>query len=214
MLQLLSISPLYFFIAVFAIIVALSVHEFSHALGAYLMGDKTSQYAGRLTLNPLAHIDWMGFVLLLVVGFGWGKPVPFNVYNLRNNRWGQAIIAACGPLSNFLIVILSFGILYLLENIFGFSLENLLMQFLNYLLGISFVLGVFNLIPIPPLDGSKVFFSFLPKSAAPIIDFLESRGTFILIFFIVLDNFTGIQIISHFLNWSWNITGLDSLGGL
>lgn len=211
MLHLLSISPLYFFIAVFAIVVALSVHEFSHALGAYIMGDKTSQYAGRLTLNPLAHIDWTGFLLLLVVGFGWGKPVPFNVYNLRNNRWGQALVAGFGPLSNFLIVLFCFALLYFLLRILGMDFENLLVQFLRYLLGISFTLGVFNLLPIPPLDGSKILFSFLPNSAAPFIDFLESRGPFILIFIIILDNFTGIQILSHFLSWAWNLFSLDSL---
>lgn len=204
MIQLLAISPMYFLVAIFAILVTLSVHEFSHALGAHLMGDKTAQYAGRLTLNPLAHIDWLGFLLLLMVGFGWGKPVPFNVYNLRNNRWGQAVVAGFGPLSNFLLVALSFLLLYFLPNLFSLSPENLLVQFLFRLAQISFILGVFNLIPIPPLDGSKVFFSFLPKSAEPLINLLESRGPWILLLLILLDSFTGIQVFSRFLNWAWN----------
>lgn len=204
MLYLLYISPAYFFIAIFAIVVALSIHEFSHALGAYLMGDKTSQYLGRLTLNPIAHIDWIGFLLLVVAGFGWGKPVPFNVYNLRNNRWGQLLVALFGPVSNFLTVVICFLTLWILLRPFGFSLDNVLIQFLFRLLQISFVLGVFNLIPIPPLDGSKVLFSFFPQHNN-LIQILESRGPFILIFLIIVDNFTGINIFGGILDWAWRL---------
>src|SRR3989339_1829095 len=88
-----------------AIIIVISLHEFSHALMGYLLGDKTAEHEGRLTLNPLAHLDPFGTVMLLLVGFGWGKPVPFNPYNLKFQKWGPAWIALAGPLSNFLSAI-------------------------------------------------------------------------------------------------------------
>ncbi len=190
MLDLLQISPLYFLVALFSIVVALTVHEYSHALGAKLMGDNTSEYMGRLTLNPLAHIDWIGFLLLIVAGFGWGKPVPFNPYNLRNNRWGQALIAAFGPASNFLVAALAIIALRAL----GLAPHNLLAIFLGQLAFISVVLGVFNLIPIPPLDGSKVLFSLVREKSGNIVGFLEEQGARILLLLIIADMFLGLGV--------------------
>ncbi len=204
MLDLLSQSPWLFLAAILAIVVALSVHEYSHALTAYFLGDRTSQYMGRLTLNPLAHIDPLGLLLLIFVGFGWGKPVPFNIYNLRNNRWGQALIAVFGPLSNFLLAGAAYVLGNFLINASLLSFDNLLAQFLFRLIQINFVLGVFNLIPIPPLDGSKVLFSFLPEKFSPWIEYFETQGPWILLLLLIVDNFFGIHFLSGFLQFAWN----------
>lgn len=172
------------------------MHEFSHAFAAYIQGDSTSKYLGRLTLNPLAHIDWIGLFMLIFVGFGWGKPVPFNPYNLRNNRWGQAIVALFGPLANIVTGLIFVGVLRVIATFDLFPPTNLLVQFLLLLILINFILAVFNLIPIPPLDGSKILFSFLSSKYNDLIVFLETRGPFILIILILFDDLTGISIFS------------------
>lgn len=202
-------EPILFFAWVVAVIYALSVHEFSHAFTANLQGDDTAKIQGRLTLNPLSHIDWIGFIMLIVVGFGWGKPVPFNPYNLRNQKYGPALISLAGPISNFISAIV-FGVILRLISPY-FAPDNLLMGFLLLLVMINLILAFFNLIPIPPLDGSKVMFSFFPST--PKFDQiryqLETRGPMILIFIIILDNLLGVGIFSRILgaliNWS---TGL------
>lgn len=176
-----------------AFLFALSFHEASHAFAAFLLGDRTAQREKRLTLNPLAHIDWTGFLMLVTVGFGWGKPVPFNPYNLKWQRVGPALIAAAGPVSNFL-----FGtIATLLYLVFFRSLgpTNLLTTFFAMLAIMNMLLGLFNLIPLPPLDGSKALFAALaaPKYAH-IRTFLEQRGPFILLGLVLLDLFLGINV--------------------
>ena len=105
LISLLFSNPPVFIAAVVAILVALTFHEFSHALVSYLLGDQTAKRMGRLSLNPITHIDPVGFVALVTIGFGWGKPVPFNPYNLRYPKWGSAIVAAAGPVSNLLMII-------------------------------------------------------------------------------------------------------------
>ena len=101
-------SPIIFFIFILSILFALSVHEYGHAFAAYVLGDPTAKNMGRLTLNPLAHIDLFGFLFFLLVGFGWGKPVPFNPFNLRNKKYGPAIVALAGPLFNLFSIIIFF----------------------------------------------------------------------------------------------------------
>ncbi len=190
---------------VVAILIALSFHEFSHALAGYLLGDETAKVEGRLTLNPLAHIDPLGFLLLVLIGFGWGKPVPFNESNLRNQRWGPAIVALAGPLANLVLVIF-FGLVFkILMNFTSLGPENLLIQFLNLLLILNIILIIFNLIPIPPLDGSKVLFGFLASPRyGQFRFFLETRGPIILILLIVLDSFSGLGLFSSIFNWTIN----------
>ncbi len=161
------------------------IHEVSHGFSAYLQGDNTAKYAGRLTLNPIPHIDVFGSIILpliLVLShspmvIGWAKPVPFNPYNLRNQRWGEAIVALAGPLSNICIAVV-FGLFLR----FG-VLSSLAEPFL-YIVFINLVLAVFNLVPIPPLDGSKILFSILPYSMNNAREFLEKNGFFLLIFFV------------------------------
>lgn len=196
-LLLLTENPLYFLAWISAILVALSVHEFSHAFVAYKLGDNTPKAMGRLTLNPLAHIDWFGLLMLVLIGFGWGNPVGFNPYNLKYKKWGATLVALAGPASN-LIQIAVFGlILKLLEIFTRLSISNLLIQFIDLLIIINAVLMIFNLIPIPPLDGSKLLFAILDKPKYANFKMrLESRGPTILIILILADNILGIGIFS------------------
>ncbi|MEW6407308.1 MAG: site-2 protease family protein [Patescibacteria group bacterium] len=174
-------NPILFLAWAFALVVAISVHEFSHALAATLLGDPTAKYEGRLTLNPLKHLDPWGTLLLFFAGFGWGRPVPFNPYNLRNQRWGSALVSIAGPGSN-LVMILVFGlILKYLYPLFGLGEQNMLFQFLYTLILLNAILMTFNLIPIPPLDGSKLLFAILPASMTDVKIFLERYGFLILI---------------------------------
>jgi Zn-dependent protease len=162
------------------------IHEVAHGYVAYLQGDNTAKNAGRLTLNPIPHIDPFGSILLpALLAFagspmivGWAKPVPFNPYNLRNQKWGEAMVAAAGPLSNIIVAVI-FGLLIRA----GIGGSSLLEPF-AYIVLINLVLATFNLVPVPPLDGSKILFSFLPYSMRGIQNFLETYGTFILIFFV------------------------------
>ncbi|MFH1597459.1 MAG: site-2 protease family protein [Patescibacteria group bacterium] len=186
-IELLWENPPLFLVWVLAVVFAITIHEFSHALFGYLLGDKTAKDMGRLTLNPLAHLDFFGFFLLMIAGFGWGKPVPFNPNNLKNKKWGPGIIAFAGPLSN-LISIIVFGIaLKLVASYSGLAMDNLLVLFLIYLIQINMILMLFNLLPIPPLDGSKVMFSFLPRSAINFKIFLERFGPTIILMLILFD---------------------------
>jgi Zn-dependent protease len=140
------------------IILALTVHEFSHAFGAYLMGDRTARQYGRMTLNPLAHIDPMGFLCLIITRqFGWAKPVPVNDLSFRDRKKGMLVVALAGPVSNFLTALL-------IAVVYAFVYDRI-GQYTALMLAIAYRInlgiGVFNLIPIPPLDGSKVLDTFL-----------------------------------------------------
>ena len=166
-----------------AIIVAITVHEFSHALVAKLQGDSTAELEGRVTLNPLSHVDPMGFLVLVLFGFGWGKPVPFNPYNLKAKRWGPAIVSLAGPASNLLGVIF-FGLVFrLVLQIGNLPADNLLHTFLAFLVQFNVVLMLFNLLPIPPLDGSKLL-SLLPSQFEGLVEALQRYGFVILLFVI------------------------------
>ncbi len=189
-------NPLLFLIWFAAVAVTLSVHEFSHAATAVALGDETPRRMGRFTLNPLAHADILGTLMMLFVGFGWAKPVPFNPYNLRIQRWGPTLVALAGPLSNLLLVIVC-GIANLLL-IGTIGSTNLLSVFLAFMVFASGGLFLFNLIPIPPLDGSKFLLAALaaPQHARTRL-LLETRGPFLLLGLILLDNLFGISIFGR-----------------
>ncbi len=200
LISLLFSEPALFFLWVLAVVYALSVHEFFHALVAHWLGDETAKEEGRLTLNPLAHIDWLGFFLLVTVGFGWGKPVPFNPFNLkRQQRRGPALIALGGPLSNFLSVLI-FGLgLRALVYWSNLDVDNYLVIFLINLVQVNLILGIFNLIPIPPLDGSKILYSFFSYRQQNLILALEHYGPWILLALIVF----GSSLLSVLFNFCY-----------
>lgn len=177
-----------------SLVLAITIHEFFHSLVATLLGDRTSKYQGRLTLNPVAHLDFLGSLMLLLAGFGWGKPVPVNPYNLRWKRYGEAIVSLAGPLSNFIMVLLLGALYKILLTYTAIGFESMLFIFLELFLQINLILGIFNLIPIPPLDGSKVFFSFLPPSLDYLRVKLEQSGPMLLLGLIIVDRFLNINL--------------------
>ncbi|MFH0830913.1 MAG: site-2 protease family protein, partial [Parcubacteria group bacterium] len=147
-------QPLAFFAGIIALVIGITVHEFSHALAASLQGDPTPQSQGRVSLNPLRHLDPLGTIFLLVAGFGWGKPVQFNPRYLKNPRLGSVLVGLAGPAANLVLVIIFGLVLRLLVSQEIFSQDSGLFTFLASLVLMNLVLLAFNLIPIPPLDGS------------------------------------------------------------
>ncbi|MBP9760651.1 MAG: site-2 protease family protein [Candidatus Magasanikbacteria bacterium] len=177
------IARIFFFIVMLPSAI---IHEYMHGYVADQLGDPTARYAGRLTLNPLAHIDLWGTILLplmLFVGsggnflFAYAKPVPYNPYNLKNQKWGSVLVAIAGPLSNFVLAIV-FGLLTRVIPTGDITL------FLSIVVYANVLLGVFNLVPIPPLDGSKILFAVLPDSMHNVRANLERYGFVILLIFI------------------------------
>jgi Zn-dependent protease len=182
--------------------VAFPIHEFAHALAAFRLGDGTAKLMGRLTLDPRAHFDQMGGIILAVTvlftgfGFGWAKPTPYNPMNLQGGRWGEAIVSAAGPISN---LILAIAAAIPLRYIFATGMEQdvrLVAAFLEFFVSINLVLMVFNLIPIPPLDGSKVLFAFMePRTAWRVRPVLEQYGFVILLAAMLLPIIGGRTLI-------------------
>jgi Zn-dependent protease len=173
------------------------IHEVSHGYAALALGDRTAEYEGRLTLNPIKHIDPVGTVILpllmfLLPGglvFGWAKPVPYNPYNLRNQRWGEAIVAFAGPLSNIILALI-FGFLIRFYLVPGGELGSPVGIIAQIIVLVNLTLAVFNLIPIPPLDGSKIISSVLPRGFMKVREYLEQFGFIgVLIFLVFLWQF-------------------------
>jgi Zn-dependent protease len=183
-----QIDTLTFIFSILVLIFSVIVHEVSHGYAAYFLGDNTAKYAGRLNLNPLNHLEWFGSFILPVVSYltggfiiGWAKPVPFNPYNLRNQRWGEAIVAIAGPLSNICIaLVFGLGIRFGIAGQFG----EAFLYISSVIVLINLVLATFNLVPVPPLDGSKILFSFLPYNMQYIRNFLEKNQLLLVLIFI------------------------------
>src|SRR3972149_10480167 len=156
-LQLLQRDPITALAFIVGLVFAISIHEFAHALIAYRLGDPTAKLAGRLTLNPASHLDPLGTLALLLVGIGWGKPTPFDPFNLRNIKRDSALISVAGAASNFLLaalISLPYLIVYFTGNL-NAQIHSVY-QILAVVIWINLILGVFNLIPVHPLDGFKV----------------------------------------------------------
>lgn len=188
-----------------AAVIGLTVHEFSHAYMAYRLGDSTAKNDGRLTLNPLKHIDWLGFFLIVIAGFGWAKPVMFNPDNLKNKHRDEILISIAGPISNFIVALLFLVIARLLYSVDYFSRNASGMQIINMIMiwsMINFGLFVFNLIPIPPLDGSHVYLTYLKDIHPKLMMNLYRWGMFGLFAIIIAENQFHINILhlSDFVN--------------
>lgn len=198
-------------ISIVILIFSVIIHEVSHGFMAEWLGDPTARLSGRLTLNPVKHIDVLGSIIVPIITsiagftFGWAKPVPFNPYNLKNKRQGELLIALAGPGSNILIALI-FGLLVRLIAYTGIAAHGAVITIFFYIVMINIVLAVFNLLPFPPLDGSKILFSILPNQ--------YGRGRMILeqyspIFVIVLIFFLW-QFISPIVPWIFRIfTGIS-----
>jgi len=173
------------------LLMSVVVHEFAHGWMAFRLGDPTAKYYGRLTLNPIKHLDfWGSFMVPLMLFifsqgtmmFGWAKPVPYNPYNLKDQRYGSAKVAFAGPAANLLVaLVFGLGLRYLPMEL---MISTGLGQVFGLIVFLNILLAIFNLMPIPPLDGSKVLFTFLPASMENLRIFLEQYGMFVLLFFI------------------------------
>ncbi len=168
-------------------VAGITIHEAAHAWSAYMLGDDTAYREGRVTLNPVSHLDVLGTVMLFMVGFGWGKPTPVMISNLRGARLGAVAVAFAGPLSNLLMVLVC-AALYL----FPQFQEGYLQLVIAGVAFVNALLFVFNLIPIPPLDGSKILFPFLPRALDGFVAFMNQYGPFILLGLVLLTWLPGV----------------------
>ena len=181
-----------------AAVIGLTVHEFSHAYAAYKLGDNTAKLDGRLTLNPLKHIDWMGFFLIVIAGFGWAKPVVFNPDNLKHKHRDEILISIAGPFSNFVIALLFFVIARLLYINEFFNATKLGLEIINMIMMwgvINFGLFVFNLIPLPPLDGSHLYLTFLKEIHPKLMMNIYKYGTLGLFAIIIAETQFKVNIL-------------------
>ena len=180
MLATLFSNPILFLFWMIALVATISIHEYAHARMADRLGDPTPRAMGRLTLNPKAHLDPLGTLALLLIGFGWGKPVPFDPYNLRSPRRDSALIALAGPASNLLFA-------FVLSMLIRFvPLTYLLTSLISILVSLNIMLAIFNLVPVFPLDGEKILSGLLPAGLAQEYgNIMRQYGTLILIFLLL-----------------------------
>ena len=160
------------------ILIALTFHEFAHGLAAYAMGDDTAKNAGRLSLDPMKHIDPIGFIMLFIMRFGWAKPVPINENNFRHERLGLFFVSIAGITMNLILALIFQLILFFTADIVQLSAY---VDVMRGIVWINIMLAAFNLIPIPPLDGSKIIYTFLPRNLRFTFYKYESYGSIILI---------------------------------
>ncbi|MDP6102656.1 MAG: site-2 protease family protein [Dehalococcoidia bacterium] len=206
-----------------ALLVAITVHEFSHAAIAYSLGDLTAKRLGRLSLNPIRHLDPVGTVMLMLVGFGWGKPVPVNPYNLRNGgRRGMSIVSAAGPMANLVtaaifalpirIGLISWHSPFTFRGLQDQEPVSLFADLLGFVIFFNIILAIFNLIPLFPLDGSKVAIGVLPRGLANTFARWEASGPAILLGIIMVDWFTDLNLLWGVLRPLVDMVGFIVLG--
>jgi len=190
-------EPMTFLFFVVALLVAITVHEFAHAWAGVMQGDPTAKLMGRLTLNPLVHLDFLGTLMIFLVGFGWGKPVPYDPRHVRDGRTSEAVIALAGPLSNIITAFI-FALparIYLATT--GVLPEGLIFQFFATVATLNIILAAFNLLPIPPLDGSKILYLVISKFTSRPLDLrhFEQIGPFLILSLVVLGRLFGVSIV-------------------
>jgi Zn-dependent protease len=205
LLGLLSTQPLLFVLLAVSLLAAISLHEFGHAYVADLQGDRMPRAMGRVSLNPMRHLDPLGTVFIFLVGFGWGKPVEFRTQALSSKRFGPAVVALAGPAMNLLLAVVGALAFRLVADpvtrevvtTFGALPQgaSVLAQLTFYFTSINILLAVFNLIPLPPLDGSRLLTVFLPPSRQNIIFFLDRYGFLILLALLLFGGFTLLEPI-------------------
>lgn len=198
LIGLLTTHPLIFVLVAVIIMTAITIHEFAHAWMADRLGDPTPRYQGRLSLNPRAHLDVWGTVMLLIVGFGWGRPVVFDPYNLKNPLRDGALIALAGPVSNLILALVLSIVIPALT-----VLLNLPVDVMNLILFFSVtyncMLAIFNLVPVYPLDGSKIIMALLPKTTA--LEYEEAMSRFgLVILFALIIPWYGQSPVSYLIN--------------
>jgi Zn-dependent protease len=206
-LEILRVDPLAFVLLAAALILAIALHEYGHALAADLQGDRLPRAMGRLSLNPARHLDPVGTIFIFLVGFGWGKPVEFRPQALASKRFGAAIVALAGPMMNLLLAIaaafayvLLFGTSALSSDILvsrGGEVSDAIQIFLRIFLDLNVLLAVFNLVPVPPLDGSRLLTIFLPPSKQKVIYWLDKWGFLLLLGLLF---FGGFALFSPFID--------------
>ncbi len=201
------ISFLYFLPA---LLLSLSIHEFGHAFVAYKLGDRSQKEMGRLTIAPFAHIDWMGFLCIALFGFGWGRPVMVDDRNFKKRGRDNMLVSLAGPLSNIILAIV-FTIVYKVLSMCGISLNTVtstvgiaLLDMLWIAIIFNVTFAAFNLIPLPPFDGSKVLYYFLPYNGKKFMDKLERYSIYIILFLVITDIYQFI-ILPIDIGLSWLI---------
>lgn len=190
---------LFFAVMIAVILFSITLHEYAHGRAAEAFGDPTPRMSGRMTLNPLAHVDPIGFLMLILVRFGWAKPVPINPNYFRDPEKDMAFVALAGPFANFalaVILALLFRMVPLPRSEFGYFILNVF----QYAVWINIALGIFNLLPVPPLDGSRLLRAVMPYEGRTFLDRLEPYGFFVLIFLILFPGFSSglVFLISYF----------------
>lgn len=168
-----------------ALVIGITFHEFSHALVADQLGDHRPRALGRVSLNPAAHIEPIGALMFLIAGFGWGRPVPVNVYALRPGRIGMAMVAAAGPLANVAVAVVA-AVLYRVLEMAGVG--GLAREIAVWIVYYNVLLAIFNLIPIPPLDGYNALLAFLPPRTAFTVQRYAQYGIIVLLLLVILPN--------------------------
>ena len=202
MLDFLFTDPTLFLILGLALLVAITIHEFAHALAADQLGDPTPRLQGRLTLNPFAHLDPLGTLMLVIIGFGWGKPVQFDPFNLKNPRRDAAIISFAGPLSNIALASILSIILRFATTPFS---PAPLIIITSYFISFNVTLAVFNLLPIHPLDGGKILVGLLPPKEAHEVDMFMQRYGMIILLLLIFPVFGGVSLVSNIISPIRNI---------
>jgi Zn-dependent protease len=175
-----------------AILIGLTFHEYMHAKAAHLLGDDTAYLDGRVTINPLKHIDWIGFVFILIAGFGWAKPVSFNPEKLKNPRRDEMLIAIAGPIANFILAIV-FAVILKLAMLF-ISVDGILMAMILACIYINFGLFIFNMIPVPPLDGSHLLLKSI-KISKELERNIYKYGSLALFAIVIIDSQTKLNLL-------------------
>lgn len=210
LINLLRADPLTFVLLAAALVGAIGLHEYAHALAADLQGDRLPRAMGRLTPNPIKHLDPVGTLAIFLVGFGWGKPVEFRRNALKSERFGAALVALAGPLMNLLLATLAaiaLGIALRVNPDLNAD-PGVFTTFLRYFFALNVLLAVFNLIPLPPLDGSRLLTIFLPRDKQNIIFFLDQYGFLILLALVFLGGLQFLMpVVTAVGGWIAGVTG-------